>query len=111
MDVILEWIASGVMVSKTRQDSHGRAFTEKIRSEVSCLDIWISALRGDMKSYNQYKEGRRIGEIMRKLGCDIVIKRDSGSIVKKFDISKFIKTPEEQAQSIANKQYQTPWTE
>jgi predicted P-loop ATPase len=111
MDVILEWISSGLMLSKTRLDSRGYSALEKIEAEVSCLDIWISALRGDMKSYNQYKEGRRIGEIMRKLGCDIVIKRDSGSIVKKFDISKFIKTPEEQAQSIANKQYQTPWTE
>lgn len=101
MDVILEWIASGLQVSKTKVDDRGRYYVETIQTEVSCLDIWISALRGDMKSYNQYKEGRRIGEIMRKLDCPVTIKRDSGSVVKKFDISKLIKPVHKQAESIA----------
>ena len=103
MDVILEWAASGLMISKTKIDSHNRYITETIKNEVSCLDIWVSALRGDMKSYNQYKEGRRIGEIMRKLGCEIIIKRDSGSIVKKFDISNLIVSVDKQAEKVANK--------
>lgn len=94
--IIMEWVASGV---KTSTD--GKLI--RLPDNITCIDVWVSALRGDIKNYNPYKEGKRIGEILRKItGEDPIPGKIGKTSVKYFNIVNLKKSVIEQAEEIKN---------
>lgn len=97
--VIMEWVSSGLMASRT---GHLIAIPDKI----TCLDVWTNALRGDLKNYNPYREGKRIGEILRKItGEDPSTLWIGKTKTKCFDIKDFKKSIIEQAEEIRDSRW------
>lgn len=61
-----------------------------VPSSVSCCDVWVKCLGGQLSNYKQLVEGVRIGRILTKLGCKYSSERINGIPVKGYRTTEVI---------------------
>lgn len=70
-DKIEDWLASGVSSMQYYDKDLKRTVTdgEPIPDIINCLYVWEKCFKCDSSKYVPQKEGQRIGDILRKIGC------------------------------------------
>jgi len=79
----------------------------EIPSVITCSDVWVKCLGGQLSAYKQQVEGARIGKILTSLGCNYSSGRINGIPVKGYKTEEAIKNLKEKLNDDLIKQAQS----
>ena len=83
-EIITRWLITKKVVLKNKSDGHIYEQFVEIPEMVSCLDIYVQVFAGDLLQYDQNKQGRRIGNALRRIGAEYKSKREGNKVFRGY---------------------------